>query len=193
MKDNLLNQLNKELQGCTACPLHEKRTQAVLGRGNIDASLLIIGEAPGVEEDIHGLPFVGRSGKLLDSVLKSLHASNEAYITNLCRCRPPNNRAPTEEEIDQCQPFLKRTIDIIKPSVLLTLGRWASESLVKFLSFSELRKQSSCFPEEYEYNSSIIPVFCTIHPAYVLRNPSAFDEFYTNVKAAILHARAIRA
>ena len=156
-----------EVAGCTRCGLHKERTQTVFGVGDLDANLLIIGEAPGAEEDKVGEPFVGRAGKLLNSMLRAIGLSREqVYIANMLKCRPPGNRDPSVEEVAQCAAFLDRQIDMIKPSLILAVGRIAAQNLLQQTTpIGKMRGQ------RYTYGEKQTPLIVTYHPAYLLRSP----------------------
>ena len=156
-----------EVAGCTRCGLHKERTQTVFGVGDLDANLLIIGEAPGAEEDRVGEPFVGRAGKLLNSMLRAIGLSREqVYIANMLKCRPPGNRDPSVEEVAQCAAFLDRQIDMIKPSLILAVGRIAAQNLLQQTTpIGKMRGQ------RYTYGEKQTPLIVTYHPAYLLRSP----------------------
>lgn len=153
------------VKNCTACSLHTTRTQTVFGVGNIQAKLMIIGEAPGFHEDHEGEPFVGRAGQLLTAMIKSIGLERcDVYIANILKCRPPDNRDPLVEEVETCTPFLNQQIALVKPKLLLALGRIASHYLLNTkTSLESLRNKIHCYGE--------IPLMVTYHPAYLLRNP----------------------
>ncbi|MEE2684585.1 MAG: uracil-DNA glycosylase [Pseudomonadota bacterium] len=163
---------------CAKCDLHKSRIQVVFGSGRRDAKLLIIGEAPGAEEDKQGKPFVGRSGKLLNSMLKAININREdTFITNILKCRPPKNRDPQIEEIDKCRSYLIRQIELIKPKIVLTLGKIASQIILDSdETIGEIRGK--------KIFSNIIkmPVVASYHPAYLLRNPSAKEKSWEDLK-----------
>lgn len=153
------------LAGCTACHLSSSRTKWVFGAGNADAPVMVIGEAPGAEEDAQGLPFVGAAGQLLTSMLSAikLDRSKNVFITNVLKCRPPQNRSPESAEIQVCLPILKKQIDIIQPRAILLLGRIAAHALMGTTeSISSLRSKI------HDYQG--IPVMVIYHPAALLRN-----------------------
>lgn len=160
-----LDPLKKEVLQCKACDLAKTRLNVVFGAGNPDASLMFVGEAPGESEDTQGLPFVGRAGQLLTKIIEAMGMRREdVYIANILKCRPPNNRAPLPTEILACQENVRRQIAIIKPKVICTLGKFASQTLLKTEeTISSLRGNS------YVYEG--ITVIPTFHPAYLLRNP----------------------
>ena len=156
--------IDEAVRSCTLCPLAETRTNAVPGEGPVSARILIIGEAPGRNEDSKGVPFVGRAGNILDDLLEGIGvARDEVFITNIVKCRPPGNRDPLPGEIDSCQPYLVRQLEIIRPKVICTLGRFAAQCLLNTKApLSRLRGKLS------DYNG--IPLIPTYHPAYLLRN-----------------------
>lgn len=160
-----LQALAAEVAGCVKCPLHSTRTQTVFGVGSADAAWMFIGEAPGVQEDLQGEPFVGRAGQLLNAMLAAIGLKREqVYIANVLKCRPPNNRDPQPHEVDCCEPYLLRQIELINPSIILALGRHAAHSLLKSdLPLAKLRGR------RLTYHG--IPLVVTYHPAYLLRNP----------------------
>ena len=157
--------LQGAVHSCAKCALHKTRTQAVFGVGNRDADWLFIGEAPGAEEDRRGEPFVGRAGQLLNAMLFAVGLKRgDVYIANVLKSRPPNNRDPQLEEIEACEPYLLRQIELIKPRIILALGRHAAHSLLKTdLALGKLRGR------RLSYHST--PLVATYHPAYLLRNP----------------------
>lgn len=161
------SELEATIKSCTRCALHAQRTQAVPGVGHRQADWLIIGEAPGADEDKQGEPFVGRAGKLLDQMLLAIGLKREeVYITNIVKCRPPGNRDPKPEEAAACENYLRRQIDLIQPKIILAVGRIAAHNLLKTdQRVGALR--GKCF----EYADTGIPVVITYHPAYLLRSP----------------------
>lgn len=178
-KIKLLKEINEEIQKCTKCDLYKSRTQAVLGEGNINAKLMFVGEAPGADEDRLGRPFVGRAGKLLTSIIEELgHKREEFYISNVNKCRPPNNRTPTPWEQEACFPYLEKQIQIINPKVLCLLGAAAARAfLERNVAITKKRGQIINWKDKY--------LILTFHPAYVLRNPSAKDTLKEDIKKAI--------
>ena len=153
------------VSACTQCRLHTTRTQTVFGVGNRSASWLFVGEAPGADEDRQGEPFVGRAGQLLNAMLFALGLKREeVYIANVLKCRPPGNRDPQPDEVEKCEPFLIRQIALIRPRLIVALGRHAAHSLLKTEApLSKLRGQ------RLSYQGT--PLIVTYHPAYLLRNP----------------------
>jgi len=161
-----LDKLKKEALFCTTCDLSETRTKVVFGSGSPKAKLMFVGEAPGMDEDHQGLPFVGRAGKLLTKIIESIGLKrSDVYIANILKCRPPNNRNPLPTEILACENYLIKQIDIIKPVVICALGKFAAQTLLRRQeAISKLRGRF------FEYrNAKLIPTF---HPAYLLRNPN---------------------
>ncbi|MDR6419300.1 DNA polymerase [Paraburkholderia phenoliruptrix] len=157
--------LSERVANCERCRLCEKRTQAVFGVGDRHADWMLIGEAPGENEDRVGEPFVGQAGKLLDNMLRSLTLARGAnvYIANVIKCRPPGNRNPEPDEVARCEPYLQRQVELVKPKLIVALGRFAAQSLLKTdASISSLRGRV------HQYEG--VPVIVTYHPAYLLRS-----------------------
>jgi DNA polymerase len=152
---------------CERCELHRDRTQTVFGVGNRSARWMVIGEAPGAEEDKRGEPFVGRAGQLLDSMLAAIGLDRQqVYIANILKCRPPSNRDPKPEEVACCAPYLQRQIELVAPDLILAVGRIAAQNLLRVdTPIGRMRGQT------FEYGSRRIPVVVTYHPAYLLRSP----------------------
>ncbi len=170
-------ELYNSVQKCAACTeLVKNRTKIVFGAGNINAKLVFVGEAPGRDEDLQGLPFVGRAGQLLTKIIESIGLTRqEVFICNVLKCRPPNNRAPAPDEVVNCSPFLKRQIELIKPKIICALGNHACQALLRTeKGISQLRGTF----QEYEGT----PVLCTYHPAYLLRNPSEKRKVWEDMK-----------
>jgi len=165
-KADSVDQLYSIIHECQKCPLGKTRNKFVFGVGNPDANAMLIGEAPGAEEDAQGEPFVGRAGKLLNDILKAVNLKREdVYIANILKCRPPGNRDPQPFEMETCIPYLHKQIDLIKPKIILCLGRVAANGLLnKKLSLGDLRNNI------YEFNG--IKSMVTYHPAALLRNPN---------------------
>lgn len=159
--------LRERVAACTACSLHTSRTQTVFGVGNTAAKLMIIGEAPGFNEDKQGEPFVGRAGQLLTAMLKTMHFSREdVYIANILKCRPPENRDPKSEEVALCTKFLDEQIALVQPDLLLAVGRIAAHYLLKTKATLESMRN-----QLHHYHQANTPLIITYHPAYLLRNP----------------------
>ena len=172
-----LKNIRTELGDCTRCKLHGLgRNQIVFGTGDEHAKLMFVGEAPGRDEDIKGIPFVGRAGQLLTKIIESIDLSRESvYIANVIKCRPPQNRNPEIDEVETCEPFLFSQIDAIKPKVIVALGTFAAQTLLKSTeTISRLRGKV------YEYRgSSLIPTF---HPAFLLRSPTRKRDVWEDMK-----------
>ncbi|MGB9613258.1 MAG: uracil-DNA glycosylase, partial [Candidatus Margulisiibacteriota bacterium] len=154
---------------CTKCPLHKGRTNVVFGIGPVPCNLMLIGEAPGAEEDQQGLPFVGRAGQLLTQILASvgIKRPDDLYITNTVKCRPPNNRAPLASEQEACAPYLEAQIKFVNPKIILLAGSPAVKAVLKTEeAMTKIRGQWFKLPGT---EMSVMPIF---HPAYLLRNPS---------------------
>jgi len=169
--------LQKEVSACTACELCRTRTQTVFGVGDRQADWLFIGEAPGADEDAQGEPFVGRAGKLLNSMLYAIDLPRETiYIANILKCRPPDNRNPTPEERVQCTPFLHRQIELIQPKIIIALGTTAAQHLLSTnTTIGKLRNI------RFEYGDKGIPLIATYHPAYLLRRPISKRESWKDL------------
>lgn len=178
LKKESMESIANEVKACRKCGLWRTRRNAVPGDGSLDASILLVGEAPGYWEDAKGKPFVGAAGKLLDTLLAEINLSrNMVYITNVVKCRPPENRDPLSVEVETCTPYLNRQIRIIKPEIIVTLGRHATSyvlseaGLKKVAGITKLRgKLYSIKP--FGLSVSVLPTF---HPAAVLHNPKYKD------------------
>jgi len=166
-----------EIGDCVRCKLHAQgRRQIVFGVGNPSADLMFVGEAPGADEDVQGIPFVGRAGQLLTKIIEAIDLKrDDVYIANVIKCRPPGNRNPEQDEVETCEPFLFQQIDVIKPKVIVALGTFAARALLRTLDpISRLRGRM------FEYRGAkLIPTF---HPAYLLRNPSSKREVWEDMK-----------
>ncbi len=173
-------ELRARVTACTACELHKARTQTVFGVGNLQAQWLVIGEAPGADEDRQGEPFVGRAGQLLDSMLRAIGMPREqVYIANILKCRPPGNRDPKPEEASCCTPFLHRQIALIRPKVILAVGRIAAQNLLATtVPIGKLRGQV------HRYGPLATPLVITYHPAYLLRSPGEKRKAWIDLKFA---------
>jgi DNA polymerase len=177
--------LKEAVAGCTRCVLHETRTQTVFGVGNPEADWMIIGEAPGQEEDRRGEPFVGRAGKLLDEMLRSLGLDREAvFIANILKCRPPNNRDPSAGEAAACRQYLERQIDLVAPRIILAVGRIAAQQLLDTTDpVGRMRGRI------HSLGDRGLPVVVTYHPAYLLRSPTQKRKAWQDL---VLARRTIR-
>ena len=167
--------LQEQVKTCKECALHQSRTQTVFGVGNTQSDWFIIGEAPGSEEDVKGEPFVGRAGQLLNSMLLAMGLPrNEIFIANILKCRPPNNRDPLTEEVNECEPYLIHQINLIKPKLIVALGRIAGKTL---LNVDNSLKSMRGTIHDYHGTKLIV----TYHPAALLRNPNwkplAWEDF----------------
>ena len=179
-KGKILQDHFMSFKDCTKCPLHRSRSQVVFGDGNPNSPVVFVGEAPGEEEDAQGRPFVGRAGRYLNrKILEVMGMRREdVYITNVCKCRPPENRKPTAQEIRSCFPYLRKEIEIIKPKVICCLGSTAGEGVIgKNMPITKVRGKVFTYPYDPK-----IKVFLTYHPAYILRNPRAEGEFVEDLK-----------
>lgn len=178
-----LDEIEAELSNCQACSLCKDRNKLVFGVGNPKAQLVLVGEAPGREEDMQGYPFVGEAGQLLDRILLAMKLSREqVYICNVIKCRPPQDRDPQPEEIADCEQFLKRQLAAIKPQMIVTLGRFAAQTLLRSSeSMDKLRGHW------HEYQD--IPLMPTYHPAYLLRTPSGKRDVWEDMKQVMHRLR----
>ena len=160
-----LNELDSLICNCQKCPLGQTRTKFVFGVGNPDADVVLVGEAPGADEDAQGEPFVGRAGQLLNKIIEaSGFKRQEVYICNILKCRPPGNRNPMPDEIEKCEPYLKMQLQLIKPKLILALGKFAAETLLNLrMPLNKMRGNI------HYYNG--IKTMVTFHPAALLRNP----------------------
>ncbi len=173
--------LRQRVVKCQQCELHQGRKQTVFGVGDHNADWLIIGEAPGAEEDKQGEPFVGRAGKLLNSMLLACGLQREqVFIANILKCRPPNNRDPKAEEVAACSSYLREQIDLIQPKIILAVGRIAAQNLLQTETpIGKMRGQ------KYEYADTGIPVVVTYHPAYLLRAPREKRKAWQDLQMAM--------
>lgn len=180
-EDPVWETLRNQVARCTQCALHQGRTQTVFGVGNVNADWMIIGEAPGKEEDRQGEPFVGRAGQLLNAMLEALGLQRQqVFIANILKCRPPDNRDPRPEEVAACETYLQQQIDLIKPKIILILGRVAAQNLLKDdTPIGRMRGQL------YEYPAPQVPVVVTYHPAYLLRSPREKAKSWQDLQLAM--------
>lgn len=171
-------ELRETALGCTRCRLAETRTQVVFSDGAVDARLVVVGEAPGANEDATGLPFVGAAGKYLDLLLATVGLSREesVYICNVLKCRPPGNRNPMPDEIEACSPFLRKQLELIRPEALLAVGSFAAQ----LLTGREKTALGRLRGEVHSYEG--IPLVCTYHPAALLRNPKWTRSFWDDLQ-----------
>lgn len=174
-------ELKQTVASCTLCDLHRTRTQTVFGVGHPAADWLIIGEAPGADEDRVGEPFVGRAGQLLTNMLRAIGlAREEVFIANMLKCRPPNNRDPQQHELASCRPYLRQQIKFIQPKIILAVGRIAAQSLLNTdTPIGRMRGK------KYTYEDTEIPVVATYHPAYLLRSPQQKRKAWEDLKFAL--------
>ncbi len=172
--------LRSEVAACTRCGLHAQRTQTVFGVGSETARWLVIGEAPGAEEDRQGEPFVGRAGKLLDQMLRAIGlARGEVFIANVLKCRPPGNRDPKPEEAASCMPYLMRQIALLGPGLILVVGRIAAQNLLETdMALARLRGRV------HSFGPLNTPLVVTYHPAYLLRSPAEKSRAWEDLKLA---------
>ena len=171
-----LAQIREELGECTRCKLHQQRTHIVFGVGHPEAELMFVGEAPGRDEDVQGLPFVGRAGQLLTKIIESIGLNrDQVYIANVIKCRPPENRSPEPSEVRTCEPFLFGQIDAVKPKVIVALGTLAARTLLRTEDpISRMRGRV------YDYRGAkLVPTF---HPAFLLRSPERKRDVWEDMK-----------
>ncbi|MDH2049154.1 uracil-DNA glycosylase [Achromobacter marplatensis] len=184
VKNATLDELREQVVACTACGLCDGRRHAVFGQGATPTRWLVVGEAPGEQEDRQGHPFVGRSGQLLDAMLAAVGMSRETdvFITNVIKCRPPGNRNPKPEEIAACSPYLMRQIALLKPERILVLGRFAAQTLLGTdATIGSLRGRVHALKTD---EGAEIPVIVSYHPAYLLRSPSEKARAWQDLKLA---------
>jgi len=173
-------ELRARVAACTRCSLSATRTQTVFGVGNLRAEWLIVGEAPGAEEDRQGEPFVGRAGQLLNSMLRAVGLAREqVYIANVLKCRPPGNRDPTASEAAECLPYLEQQIALLQPKIMLAVGRIAAQNLLRTdKTLGSLRQRV------HRFGLSSVPLIVTYHPAYLLRTPADKRKSWEDLKFA---------
>jgi DNA polymerase len=175
-----LDEIRAELGDCTRCKLHKAgRKQIVFGVGNPKAELMFIGEGPGAQEDQEGVPFVGEAGQLLTKIIEAMgFPRDEVYIANIVKCRPPNNRDPEPDEVLSCEPFLKKQIETVGPQLVVTLGKYASQTLLRTTTpITRLRGNWGTYAG--------IPVMPTFHPAYLLRSPHEKRPVWQDMQAVV--------
>ncbi|SEO60019.1 uracil-DNA glycosylase [Aquisalimonas asiatica] len=170
--------LAESVAGCTRCSLCESRTRTVFGVGRRDADILVVGEAPGAEEDRQGEPFVGRAGQLLDSMLRALgYGREQVFIANMLKCRPPRNRDPDPREVEACRPYLARQIELVQPAVILAVGRIAAQNLL-----GDERPLRMLRRQVHTLQTHATPVVVSYHPAYLLRSPADKAKAWDDLK-----------
>jgi uracil-DNA glycosylase family 4 len=181
VEGDTLERIREDLGECTRCRLHERRNKIVFGAGNPRAELVFVGEGPGHDEDMQGLPFVGRAGKLLTQMIEAMGLTREqVYICNVVKCRPPENRKPEDEEVATCSPYLYRQLDVIAPKAIVCLGLTAAQALLKTKdSISRFRGTW------FDYRNT--KLLATYHPAYLLRNPAAKGEVWKDLQKVMAH------
>ena len=175
--DKILLNYKLSIENCRECNLGNSRNNFVFGSGDSNADLLLVGEGPGENEDLQGEPFVGRAGKLLDKILRAIgyNRTDKVFITNIVKCRPPDNRDPLPSEVGECSPYLIQQINLIKPKIIVALGKIAGKTLIKKdIMLKEMRNDT------HEFNS--IPLRVTYHPAALLRNPSLKKDAWEDFK-----------
>jgi DNA polymerase len=174
-----LEDVRKELGDCKRCKLHRGRKTIVFGEGNEKATLMLIGEGPGYDEDVQGRPFVGKAGQLLTKILQSINLPREeVYIANIIKCRPPQNRNPESDEIQSCHPFLMKQINVIQPKIICALGTFSAQTLLKTnTKITALRGKL--------FDLEGIKVMPTYHPAFLLRNPDKKREVWEDMKKIV--------
>ncbi len=181
-----LRELDEQhVKGCTLCPLHETRTQTVFGQGNPAARLVFVGEGPGADEDAQGLAFIGRAGQLLTRMIEAMGLKREdVFICNIVKCRPPDNRDPAPEEVTACWPYLDQQLQIIRPEVIVALGKPASQTLLR--TTEPIGRLRGHWHDYYVSGSPTVgeptPLMPTYHPAYLLRTPSDKNKAWSDLK-----------
>ncbi len=181
-----LTELKKQVQNCKKCNLYKSRNQIVFGEGNIHAPIMIIAEAPGRDEDLQGRPFVGKSGVLLNQILKAcgFNRDEHVFMSNILKCRPPNNRTPLPAEVEQCMPFLIKQIELINPQILILLGATALKNMLG----SDMRI-TKVRGKWLDWNGKLtMPVF---HPSALLRNPALKRETWEDYKKVVFKYREL--
>lgn len=176
-----MERLKQRIMTCTDCPLHKSRNKAIFGEGNPNAEIFLVGEAPGANEDRDGRPFIGKSGQLLDNILTACGFTRQqhVFISNIVRCRPPNNRVPTNREVETCIPYLFEQIDLVNPKIIITLGATSTRKLLK----DDSCKITAIRGNWIQWNNRLLmPVY---HPAALLRNPNLKKETWEDFKKVI--------
>jgi len=181
VENDTLGLISENLGECTRCRLHKQRNKIVFGAGNPRAELVFVGEGPGRDEDMQGVPFVGRAGKLLTQMIEAMGLTRgDVYICNVVKCRPPENRKPEDDEVATCSPYLFRQLDVIAPKAIVCLGATAAQALLKTQDpISQFRGTW------FDYRGTkLLP---TYHPAYLLRNPAAKGEVWKDLQKVMAH------
>ena len=181
-----LEHVRSELGDCQRCKLCSTRENIVFGSGDANADLMFVGEAPGRDEDLEGLPFVGRAGKLLTRIIQAIQLQrDQVYIANILKCRPPKNRDPEPDEVQSCEGFLFQQIDSVRPKIIVALGRYAAQTLLRStVTISKLRG------EFHDYRGTLL--LPTFHPSYLLRNPSAKKQVWEDMKTVRSKLKELR-
>jgi uracil-DNA glycosylase family 4 len=181
VENDTLERIREDLGECTRCRLHKQRNKIVFGQGNPRAELVFVGEGPGHDEDMQGLAFVGRAGKLLTQMIEAMGLTrDEVYICNVVKCRPPENRKPEDDEVATCSPYLFRQLDVIGPKAIVCLGATALQALLK------TKDSISRFRGTWiDYRNT--KLMATYHPAYLLRNPAAKSEVWKDLQKVMAH------
>jgi uracil-DNA glycosylase len=181
VEGDTLERIREDLGECTRCRLHEQRNKIVFGAGNPRAELVFVGEGPGHDEDVQGLPFVGRAGKLLTQMIEAMGLQrDQVYICNVVKCRPPENRKPEDDEVATCSPYLYRQLDAIAPKAIVCLGGVAAQALLKTKDpISRFRGNW------FDYRNT--KLLATYHPAYLLRNPAAKSEVWKDLQKVMAY------
>jgi DNA polymerase len=181
VEGDTLELIRENLGECVRCRLHKQRNKIVFGVGNPRAELVFVGEGPGHDEDIQGLPFVGRAGKLLTQMIEAMGLTrDDVYICNVVKCRPPENRKPEDDEVATCSPYLYRQLDVIAPKAIVCLGGVAAQTLLK------TKDPISRFRGNW-YDFRNTKLLATYHPAYLLRNPAAKSEVWKDLQKVMAH------
>ncbi|HWX39172.1 MAG TPA: uracil-DNA glycosylase [Candidatus Sulfotelmatobacter sp.] len=181
VENDTIERIREDLGECTRCRLHKRRNKIVFGAGNPRAELVFVGEGPGHDEDVQGLPFVGRAGKLLTQMIEAMGLRrDDVYICNVVKCRPPENRKPEDDEVATCSPYLYRQLEVIAPKAIVCLGATAAQALLKTKdSISRYRGQW------FDFRGTKLLV--TYHPAYLLRNPNAKGDVWKDLQKVMTH------
>lgn len=178
MIEDSISEINQKIRNCQDCILHTKRTKAVTGNGNIKSKILLIGEAPGKNEDKYGMPFIGSAGKILDKALESAGVKRtDTYVTNIVKCRPPDNRIPSDEEIKKCNKYLEKEIQLVSPKIICILGATALSSLLNLKNIHKYRGKIII--------KDNISYFITYHPAATIYNNKLKEIFFNDIRKMV--------